>query len=190
MRPDPILDPTKLDLGQPLATREALRKTNPQRFEMEMVDAIVLLDREQHVIAGYKDVRPDEFWVRGHLPGYPLMPGVVMCEAAAQLCSYYMVQTGLHEGNFVGFGGMENVRFRSPVRVGDRLVLVARGQKLHRRQSVFNVQGVGQYAAESIQQLDVPPVMVIVMLGAFFVVVLSAVTDVLFALLDPRIRLT
>jgi peptide/nickel transport system permease protein len=57
-------------------------------------------------------------------------------------------------------------------------------------ESVFNLQGVGQYAAESIQRLDVPPVLVIVMLGAFAVVVLSAVTDVIFALLDPRIRLT
>ena len=57
-------------------------------------------------------------------------------------------------------------------------------------ESVFNLHGVGQYAADSIAQLDVPPVMVIVMLGAFFVVVLSAVTDVVFALLDPRIRLT
>ncbi|MGB2710719.1 MAG: ABC transporter permease [Conexibacter sp.] len=56
-------------------------------------------------------------------------------------------------------------------------------------ESVFNLQGVGQYAATSIQQLDVPPVLVIVMLGAFAVVVLSALTDVLFALLDPRIRL-
>jgi peptide/nickel transport system permease protein len=57
-------------------------------------------------------------------------------------------------------------------------------------ESVFNLQGVGQYAATSIAQLDVPPVLVIVMLGAFAVVVLSALTDVLFALLDPRIRLT
>jgi peptide/nickel transport system permease protein len=56
-------------------------------------------------------------------------------------------------------------------------------------ESVFNLQGVGQYAATSIQALDVPPVMVIVMLGAFFVVVLSAITDVVYALLDPRIRL-
>jgi peptide/nickel transport system permease protein len=56
-------------------------------------------------------------------------------------------------------------------------------------ESVFNLHGVGQYAAESIRQLDVPPVLVIVMLGAFAVVVLSAVTDVVFALLDPRIRL-
>jgi peptide/nickel transport system permease protein len=56
-------------------------------------------------------------------------------------------------------------------------------------ESVFNLQGVGQYAAQSIGQLDVPPVLVIVMLGSFAVVLLSAVTDVLFALLDPRIRL-
>jgi peptide/nickel transport system permease protein len=56
-------------------------------------------------------------------------------------------------------------------------------------ESVFNLQGVGQYAAQSIQALDIPPILVIVMFGSFFVVVLSAVTDVLYALLDPRIRL-
>lgn len=57
-------------------------------------------------------------------------------------------------------------------------------------ESVFNLQGVGQYAADSIQQLDVPPVLVVVMLGAFVVVLLSALADVIFAFLDPRIRLT
>jgi peptide/nickel transport system permease protein len=57
-------------------------------------------------------------------------------------------------------------------------------------ESVFNLQGVGQYAAQSIGQLDVPPILVIVMFGAFFVVILSALTDVAFALLDPRIRLS
>jgi peptide/nickel transport system permease protein len=56
-------------------------------------------------------------------------------------------------------------------------------------ESVFNLQGVGQYAAQSIGQLDVPPILVIVMFGSFFVVLMSAITDVLFALLDPRIRL-
>jgi peptide/nickel transport system permease protein len=56
-------------------------------------------------------------------------------------------------------------------------------------ESVFNLQGVGQYAAQSIGHLDVPPVLVIVMFGAFFVVLLSALSDIVFALLDPRIRL-
>jgi peptide/nickel transport system permease protein len=57
-------------------------------------------------------------------------------------------------------------------------------------ESVFNLHGVGQYAAQSIGQLDVPPVLVIVMFGAFFVVVLSAVTDIVVAMLDPRIKLS
>jgi peptide/nickel transport system permease protein len=57
-------------------------------------------------------------------------------------------------------------------------------------ETVFNLQGVGQYAANSIQQLDVPPVLVITMFGAFFVVVLSALVDIIYAVLDPRIRLS
>jgi len=57
-------------------------------------------------------------------------------------------------------------------------------------ESVFNLQGVGQYAAQSVQALDVPPVLVIVMFASFFVVVLSAVIDVVYAVLDPRIRLS
>jgi 3-hydroxyacyl-[acyl-carrier-protein] dehydratase len=86
-------------------------------------------------------VRADEFWVRGHMPGYPLMPGVLMCEAAAQLCSYFILTQSLMQGDFVGFGGLENVRFRFPVRPGDRLVLIGKGLKLHPRRALFNVQG-------------------------------------------------
>jgi peptide/nickel transport system permease protein len=56
-------------------------------------------------------------------------------------------------------------------------------------ESVFNLHGVGQYAAESIGRLDVPPILVITMLGAGAVVVLSAVVDIVIAILDPRIRL-
>lgn len=56
-------------------------------------------------------------------------------------------------------------------------------------ESVFNLNGIGQYAAESIGRLDVPPVLVVTMLGAFAVVVLSAVVDIVYATLDPRIRL-
>jgi peptide/nickel transport system permease protein len=56
-------------------------------------------------------------------------------------------------------------------------------------ESVFNLHGVGQYAAESIGRLDVPPILVITLLGASAVVVLSAVVDVVIAILDPRIRL-
>jgi peptide/nickel transport system permease protein len=56
-------------------------------------------------------------------------------------------------------------------------------------ESAFNLPGVGNFAAHSIGRLDVPPVLVVVMFGAFFVVLLSAIVDVVYALLDPRIRL-
>ena len=72
---------------------------------------------------GYKDVTDDEFWVRGHFPGVPLMPGVMMCEAAAQLSSYYSQRYNLLDAQVVGFGGLEEVRFREPVVPGDRLVI-------------------------------------------------------------------
>ena len=57
-------------------------------------------------------------------------------------------------------------------------------------ETVFDIQGVGQYAAESIGQLDVPPVLAITLFGSFFIVLLNTIVDILYAALDPRIRLT
>ncbi len=141
MPPALNFDPADLDLTRILADREAIRKVNPQRFEMEQLTAVVYIDPANHVIAGYKDVGADEFWVRGHMPDYPLLPGVLMCEAAAQLCSYYIVTQGVMQGDFIAFGGLDNVRFRGPVHVGDRLVLIAKGTRMNRRQTICNVQG-------------------------------------------------
>ncbi len=141
MPPEIHMNPIGLDLNQTLANAEQIRTVNPQRFEMEQLTAIVHVDPERHIVAGYKDVRPDEFWVRGHMPDYPIMPGVLMCEAAAQLCCYYITTQGLMHGDYIGFGGMENVRFRSVVRPGDRLVLIAKILRYNRRQTIFNVQG-------------------------------------------------
>jgi 3-hydroxyacyl-[acyl-carrier-protein] dehydratase len=52
-----------------------------------------------------------------------------------------MKVSGLVAEGFIAFGGLENVRFRAPVRPGDRLILIGKASKLHRRQSIFNVQG-------------------------------------------------
>jgi len=142
MPPANIVDLEQLDHNHIIADRAAIRSVNPQRHEFEMLDAVIHVDQSHHIFVGYKDVRADEFWARGHFPHEPMFPGVLMCEAAAQLCSYYIVTQKINDpGSIVGFGGLENVRFRNVVRPGDRLILVSKAQRLHRRQSVFNVQG-------------------------------------------------
>ena len=124
-------DLSKIDLEKVVADQEAIRAVNPQRFEMEQLTAIVFEDPSRGICVGYKDLKPDEFWARGHMPGMPLMPGVIMCEAAAQLSSYYTLKNKLMEG-VIGFGGMDEVRFRGVVRPGDRFVIMCRMLKARR----------------------------------------------------------
>jgi len=126
-----IVDFSKFDLNHVLSDIEEIRRYNPQRFEMEQLTAIVYEDPDHSICVGYKDLKPDEFWARGHMPGLPLMPGVIMCEAAAQLSSYYAVKCKLMTG-MMGFGGMDEIRFRGVVRPGDRFVIVIRLLKARR----------------------------------------------------------
>lgn len=141
MPPEALFDLSQVDFSHVLVDREGIHQYNPQRFEMAQLDAIVYLDAESQIAVGYKDVRSDEFWVRGHMPDYPLMPGVLMCEAAAQLCSFFVRRFGLVGGDFLGFQGLENVRFRNSVHPGNRLVLVCKMIRIHPRQTVCTVQG-------------------------------------------------
>jgi 3-hydroxyacyl-[acyl-carrier-protein] dehydratase len=120
---DYIIHPSDYDLGRVIADIHEIRRWNMQRFEMEQLTAIVHEDQARGLCVGYKDVTQDEFWVRGHFPAVPLMPGVLMCEAAAQLSSYYTQRYNLLDAKVIGFGGLEDVRFREPVVPGDRLVI-------------------------------------------------------------------
>jgi 3-hydroxyacyl-[acyl-carrier-protein] dehydratase len=127
-----IIDLNTLDLNHVVADQEQIRKYNPQRFEMEQINAVLLEDTERAICVGYKDVRYDEFWVAGHMPDMPLMPGVLICEAAAQLASYFTLKYDLLGAQVVGLGGIEDVRIRGRVVPGDRLVLALQQIKLRR----------------------------------------------------------
>ena len=129
---DPLVDFSEIDFDNPVGGIEEIRRYNPQRHEMEQLTGIVMEDVSRDICVGYKDVTHDEFWVRGHMPGLPLMPGVLMCEAAAQLASYFSQKHDLLGVELVGFGGLEDVRFRDPVRPGDRLVIMCHKIKLRR----------------------------------------------------------
>ena len=120
-----ILDISTVDLTNVVADLDEIHRVLPQRFEFEQLTAIVVDDPEGGLCVGYKDIAPNEFWVRGHMPGLPLMPGVMMCEAAAQLATYQMQRHNLMQTEMVGFGGLDGVKFRGMVLPGDRLVVVA-----------------------------------------------------------------
>ena len=138
-----IVDLDKIDFDHPTADIHQIRKLNPQRFEMEQLTAIVYEDPVNVVCAGYKDVSTDEFWVRGHMPGMPLMPGVVMLEAVAQVCCYCAHKYKLLGDSMVGFGGLDDVRFREPVVPGDRLIVMCKLLKLRKPHLlVCHFQGV------------------------------------------------
>ena len=158
MPPQPLYSFDLFDFDNPVFTQEELRAVNPQRFEMEQLNAIVYVDQVNHGAAGYKDVGHDEFWCRGHMPDFPLMPGVILCECAAQLAGFYARKYKLLGGDYLGFGGMNDVRFRAPVFPGNRLVLMAQLKKLREnRLAEFKFQGyVNRSMVFSGEMLGVP----------------------------------
>ena len=138
MPPQLICDLTQLDLTQLAVTREGIEKIIPQRFEMAMIDGIVI-DHDD-IIVGYKDVTLNDFWVRGHVPGRPLMPGVMMIECAAQLCAFYTMRRKPEMG-FMGFAKCEHTRFRGVVVPPNRFYVVSKMTELTHRRAVGECQG-------------------------------------------------
>ena len=140
MPSQPFFPLSRLDNAPINADSDAIDAVNPQRFEFKQLDGVYFVDHEAGEMAGYRDVRPDEFWVRGHVPGRPLFPGVLMIETAAQLVSYYAM-TGLPDKGFLGFGGADDVKFRGEVKPGDRIILVGVMTEMRRRRCKGAVQG-------------------------------------------------
>ena len=125
-----IVDPSTIDSQQVIADQEAIRRAVPQRLEMELLSAVVYSDPERRICVAYKDVTLDDFWARGHMPGFPLMPGVLQCEAAAQLSTYFAVTEQLTGGQPIVFAALDEVRFRGPVEPPARLLVVMQAIKV------------------------------------------------------------
>jgi len=144
MVPQLIFDISNVDLDHVAYDVAAIEKVNPHRGAMRMLDGVIHLSKDFNETVAFKDVRQDEFWVAGHIPGRPLFPGVLMIEAAAQLASFL---TKHHldkeqQNQFVGFVGAEGVKFRGQVSPGVRLLLLSKIIQLRRRQSLCISQGL------------------------------------------------
>jgi 3-hydroxyacyl-[acyl-carrier-protein] dehydratase len=140
MPPPMILPPSSLDLSRVIADREAIMRINPQRYEFQLLDAVVLFDPATNILAGYHDIREDAYWARGHIPGRPLFPGVLMIESAAQLCSF-MHRSVFGDIGFLGFAGVDGVKFRGAVVPPCRFVIIGHATSVKARRLICHMQG-------------------------------------------------
>jgi len=138
-----LFDLSAIDLTQVAVTPDAVAGMNPQAGHMRHLDYVIWKSEDSTSGLGVKAVRDDEFWVDGHIPGRPLMPGVLMIEAAAQLCSLlHKCAHPIVGAKFLGFTRCDEVVFRGQVIPGDTLYLLARELSFRRRRFVSATQAI------------------------------------------------
>jgi 3-hydroxyacyl-[acyl-carrier-protein] dehydratase len=93
----------------------------PHRYPLLLVDRILELEPGKRAV-GIKNVTVNEDFFNGHFPGNPIMPGVLVMEAMAQVGGVLLLSTTFNEGKLALFGGADHVRFRRQVLPGDQLV--------------------------------------------------------------------
>jgi 3-hydroxyacyl-[acyl-carrier-protein] dehydratase len=139
--PAPLFDITSIDLKAVALSTAEVEGINPHRGHMRQLDHVIWFDHDYSSILGVKHVRDDEFWVAGHIPGRPLLPGVLMIEAGAQLCSVqYKLKTG--EKRFMAFLRCDDVVFRGQVVPGDILYLLGSEVEFRAKRLIATCQGM------------------------------------------------
>ena len=108
-----------------------IMKILPHRPPMLLVDRIIEIEPFKSAV-GIKNVTMNEPQFQGHFPGQPIMPGVLLLEAMAQVGGVAMLYPDEHRGKIALFGGMENVKFKTPVVPGDQVVTKAEIVKVRR----------------------------------------------------------
>lgn len=128
-----------------------IRDILPHRYPMLLVDRI--LEMEEDRIVGMKNVTANEPFFMGHFPEYPVMPGVLIVEAMAQVGGVLVLKTVPdRKSKLVLFASIEEAKFRRPVLPGDTLIIECK--TLKRKETVVKMQGTarvnGQVVAEGI----------------------------------------
>lgn len=123
---------------------EQIRDVLPHRYPFLLVDRILELIPEKSA-RGYKNVTINEEFFEGHFPGHAVMPGVLVCEAMAQVAGVLMLSQTGNQGKLAYFGGMDKVRFRKPVVPGDTLVtdveMIASRGNIGKVKAIATVEG-------------------------------------------------
>lgn len=138
--PPLIIDLDTVDLDAVAMTKSQIYDLLPHKHEFQVLDGVCHYDvAAQHIIT-YVDIKSDDWWVKAHVEGRPLLPGVLMLEMAAQSAAVLAKIAGT-EG-FLGFGGVEACKFRDTVVPPAKLYLLCVGVDFRSRRIVSNAQGV------------------------------------------------
>lgn len=153
----PLLDPTTLDGSRIVASHTDIYRRLKQANRFALLDGVYDLGPQPDdggVVAGFKEIRADDWWTTDHIPGRPIFPGVLMVEAAAQLCSFDYL-TRFHEGEdlFIGFGGTNETRFRGLVAPPGRMTFVGTVRRV--RKTLFTYYAQGFYDGELVFESEV-----------------------------------
>ncbi len=108
-----------MELNLPLDS-VAIREIIPHRYPFLLVDRIDELEAGQRAV-GIKNVTANEHFFEGHFPTYPVMPGVLIVEAIAQVGAVTLLSLDEYAGKIAFFAGIDNVRFKRQVKPGDTL---------------------------------------------------------------------
>ena len=105
-----------------MLNKEEIKKIIPQREPFLMIDEVETFEPGQSAVA-FKYVNEEEWYFKGHFPGNPIMPGVLMVEALAQTGAVAILSMEENKGRNALFGGINNLKFKKQVVPGDRLKL-------------------------------------------------------------------
>ncbi|MDX8363728.1 3-hydroxyacyl-ACP dehydratase FabZ [Cytobacillus sp. IB215665] len=100
----------------------AIKDIIPHRYPFLLVDKIIEVDEGKRAV-GIKNVTANEEFFNGHFPDFPVMPGVLIVEALAQVGAVAMLKKDENRGRLAFFGGIDNCRFKKQVKPGDQLRL-------------------------------------------------------------------
>ena len=131
---------------------DEIMKVLPHRYPFLLVDRILELEEKKRIV-GLKNVTMNEPFFQGHFPGHPIMPGVLIIEAMAQVGGILLMgQIEGYESKVVYFMSLDNVKFRRPVKPGDQLRLEA--NILQIRGMVCKMRGVAKVDGEVVCEAD------------------------------------
>jgi UDP-3-O-[3-hydroxymyristoyl] N-acetylglucosamine deacetylase/3-hydroxyacyl-[acyl-carrier-protein] dehydratase len=134
-------------VGTPKIDVRAVQRILPHRYPMLLVDRVIEIDGDRRAV-GIKNVTINEPFFDGHYPRHPIMPGVLIIEALAQLGGILFSQKLEHTGKVAMLLSMDRVKFRRPVVPGDQLILeVATERMKPRAGQVAAIARVGQEVA-------------------------------------------